>query len=189
MNSNLKILWMTEYLCLYLCIFSLIRIEIDSTFADYYPEIDAVLLVGSETYPALEESLKLGVTGLYAKIVGLGLHRLLPGFNVLESIQRLCFTYKQPQSSTVCHLSNLPVSSHFRKDCIHLLPFFSKVVLLASIFQEEILRVILTLLDLRSLCSLACASSLFNKICKDSVLFTSVNLKVYMKYYNLLLTG
>ncbi|XP_057368777.1 F-box/LRR-repeat protein 4-like [Daphnia carinata] len=137
---------------------SLIRIEIDSSFADYYPEVDAVLLVGTETYPAPEESLKLSVLGLYAKVVGLGLHHLVPGFNTLESIQRLCLTDKLPQNASVCHLSNLP---------------------------EEILRVILALLDLRSLCSLACASSLFNKICKDSVLFTSVNLKPYWYCVNL----
>ncbi|EFX72265.1 hypothetical protein DAPPUDRAFT_59219 [Daphnia pulex] len=138
---------------------SIIRVEIDSSLADYYPEIDAVLLVGTETYPPFEESLKLCVTGLSTKIIGLGLHRLVPGFNAIESIQRLCFKYQVPaQSSTICHLSKLP---------------------------EEILRIILSFLDLHSLCSLACVSTSFNKICKDSVLFTSVNLKPYWYCVNL----
>nr|CAH0099980.1 unnamed protein product [Daphnia galeata] len=131
---------------------SIIRVEIDSSLADYYPEIDAVLLVGTETCPPFEESLKLSVTGLYTKITELGLHRLVPGFNAIESIQRLCFKYQVPETSTICYLNKLP---------------------------EEVLRIILAFLDLHSLCSLACVSTFFNKISKDSVLFTSVNLKPY----------
>lgn len=96
--------------------FSIIRVEIDSSLADYYPEIDAVLLVGTETYPPFEESLKLCVTGLSTKIIGLGLHRLVPGFNAIESIQRLCFKYQVPaQSSTICHFSKLPVRTEFHQ--------------------------------------------------------------------------
>lgn len=96
---------------------SVIRIEVDSYLADYYPEIDAVLLVGTETYPSFEESLKLSVLGLSSKIIGLGLHHLLPGFNSLESIHRLCLAYKLPHDSNRCHLNELPVTCPLLRFC------------------------------------------------------------------------
>lgn len=88
---------------------SIIRVEIDSYLADYYPEIDAISLVGTETYPSFQESLKLSVSGLSLKVVGLGLHHFLPDFDALESIQSLCLAYKSQKGLNGCHLDKLPV--------------------------------------------------------------------------------
>lgn len=157
----------------FLLFFSVIRIEIDSYLADYFPEIDAVLLVGTDTYPSFEESLKLSVSGLSEKVVGLGLHRFVPGFNVIENIKRLCVIHnKSRRRSTTCYLDKLPVNTSSSASS----SFF--VIVLTAFLQEEILRIILAFLDLRSLCSLACASISLNRACQDPVLFTSVNLKV-----------
>lgn len=108
---------------IYFSFFSIVRVEIDSSLADYYPEIDAILLVGTEKFPSFEELLKLSVTGLYTKITGLGLHRLVPGFNAIENIQRLCFKYQVTKASNICHLSKLPVRTEFDNK-VYLTPFF-----------------------------------------------------------------
>jgi len=56
-----------------------IRVEIDSSLADYYPEIDAVSLTGTTHFhpqKTAEEGslLKLSISGLSQKIIALGLH-------------------------------------------------------------------------------------------------------------------
>lgn len=91
---------------------SIIRIEIDSFLADYYPEIDAVLLVGTERYPSIEESLRWSVLGLSLKVVELGLHHIQPGWNVRENFRSLRLFNKMPshRTSTACHLDRLPVT-------------------------------------------------------------------------------
>ena len=90
--------------------FSIIRIEIDSYLADYYPEIDAVLLVGTERFPLAEESLKRSVSGLALKVIELGLHHITPGCNLMENLKRLRLLHKPPHhNSTTCHLNRLPV--------------------------------------------------------------------------------
>lgn len=45
-------------------------------------------------------------------------------------------------------------------------------------FQDEILRCILSYLDIRSLCSVASVSTQLNQASRDPLLYTSVNLKV-----------
>lgn len=87
--------------------FSVIRIEFDTSLADYYPEIDAVQLVGTLTYPTLQETLKVSILGLREKIVNQGLHIINQDFNVIDNILQLCEP-AQP-SSEISYLHRLPV--------------------------------------------------------------------------------
>ena len=95
---------------------SIIRLEIDSYSADYFPEYDAVQLVGTESFPpSVEETLKLdNIIGLTNKVMNLGLHQLNPGFSVIESVQKFCFSVRSSESSSKTnYLSLLPVFKKF----------------------------------------------------------------------------
>jgi len=143
---------------------SVLRIEIDSSLADYYPEIDAVALIGTIEYhpptKIVEEGslLKFSISGLSQKIIALGLHstftRDSSASDLTNSIGSALQSYS-PSHGATSHNHNL-----------HNLP-------------EEILRLILTHLDLASLCSLSRVSSTIYNACKDPLLFTSINLKPY----------
>jgi len=90
----------------------MLRIEIDSSLADYYPELDAVLLVGTKSFPSITETLKLNVKGLSEKILEMKLHEKITDFRVIENIRLLCsqsFSRSEPEVN-ICHLSQLPVS-------------------------------------------------------------------------------
>jgi hypothetical protein len=81
--------------------------------ADYFPEYDAVQLVGTEFRPpTIEETLNLNsILGLTKKVMHLGLHQLKPGFNVIDSVQKL-YCISSPSSenaSSTNYLNMLPV--------------------------------------------------------------------------------
>lgn len=129
---------------------SVIRIEIDSSLADYYPEIDAVSLIGTECSSPTQELLKLSVSGLSQKIIALGIHNATTDLNVIDNMLQ---SYHSTQSTS-------------KSNCLHHLP-------------EEVLRMILSHLDLHSLCSCACVSTTLHTACQDPSLFTSITLKPY----------
>ena len=91
--------------------FRIIRIELDTSTADYFPEIDAIQLVGHNQFSPLQQSLKLSVRGLTERIVSLGLHKLSPEFDVMDNILQLCESHPNHRTtSNVSLLEQLPVS-------------------------------------------------------------------------------
>ena len=77
--------------------------------ADYYPEIDAVQLIGTEFFPSIKESLKIQVSGLTKKITELGLHQMKPGFQISSKITQLLDTPKCVKKTGNSYLHQLPV--------------------------------------------------------------------------------
>ena len=108
----ISLLFYFNRISLFIFQYSIIRLEIDSSLADYFPEYDAVQLVGTESRPpSIEETMNLSsILGLTKRVMNLGLHRLKPGFNVIDSVHKFCFSSPPPENSSATnYLTMLPV--------------------------------------------------------------------------------
>ncbi len=86
----------------------------DTTLSDYFPEIDAVLLVGNQRCPSFQQILKISVSGLKERIIDLGLQLLTKEFDVIKNIKELCETPAIEQTSSDSnYLEQLPVTCRY----------------------------------------------------------------------------